>query len=153
MVRRRTLFLPLLLVSLVWAAGCAVALGPGYTIEKQEIAVEFVPAPEPAIRVNAVYRLRNTGHHPLSSLELRLPGRRRFHFVEPRADWDSRTLAFQSSPANPRNVLLTLPKIWARSQAHTLRLSVEYQPPEPDTNNLSFTPDAFFLPAQGWSPE
>jgi hypothetical protein len=30
---------------------------------------------------------------------------------------------------------------------------VEYQRPAPNETSLGFTPDAFFLPAQGWSPE
>ncbi len=135
-----------------WVAGCAAALGPGYTIVKQEITVQFVPTPEPAIRIDAVYQLRNTGNQPLSSLELRLPGRRRFHFSDPRAEWDKRSLNFESSPDNPRNVVLTFPQSWTVSSRHTLHLAVEYQPATTETN-LSFTPDAFFLPAQGWSPE
>ena len=48
----------------------------------------------------------NTGNQPLSSLELRLPGRRRFHFADPRAEWDKTALTFEPSPDNPRNVQL-----------------------------------------------
>lgn len=135
------------------AAGCTAAFGPGYTIDKQELDVHFEPAPEPRIHVEAVYRLRNDGNQPLSSIELRLPGRRRFHFVEPHAEWDATGLAFAPSPDNPRNVLLAFPQPWTVSQAHTLRLSVEYQPAGAGETSLSFAPDAFFLPAQGWSPE
>jgi hypothetical protein len=135
------------------AAGCAAALGPGYTIDKQEINVRFVPAPEPLIHVDAIYNLRNDGNQPLSSLELRLPGRRRFHFADPHAQWDATTLALATAPANPRNVLLTFPQPWTVSQVHTLHLSVAYQPAEIGETSLNFTPDAFFLPAQGWSPE
>jgi hypothetical protein len=130
-----------------------VALGPGYSINQQEIRVQFVPAPQPLIRVDAEYRLRNDGNQPLSSLELRLPGRRSFHFVDPHAEWDAAALTFQTSPANPRNVLLTFPQPWRVSAVHSLHLSVEYQRAESSETNLSFSPDAFFLPAQGWSPE
>jgi hypothetical protein len=135
------------------AAGCAAALGPGYTIDKQEIRVQFVPAPQPLIHVDAEYRLRNDGNQPLASLELRLPGRRRFHFADPRAEWDATALTFETSPVNARNVLLTFPQPWAVSQVHTLHLSVVYQPGGADEVSLTFTPDAFFLPAEGWSPE
>lgn len=135
------------------AAGCTAAFGPGYTIEKQEISVRFVPAPEPRIQVEAAYQLRNHGNQPLSSIELRLPGRRRFHFAEPHAEWDAATLALETSPANPRNVLLTFPKPWTVSQSHTLHLSMEYQPAAAGENSMRFAPDAFFLPAEGWSPE
>jgi hypothetical protein len=135
------------------AAGCAVALGPGYTIVNQQISVNFVPAPQPVIRIEGVYQLKNDGNQPLTSLELRLPGRRRFHFSDPRAEWDNTALGFAVSPDNRRNVLLTFPQPWTVSSRHTLRLSVEYQGAASTELTLSFTPDAFFLPAQGWSPE
>lgn len=132
--------------------GCAAALGPGYTIQKQSIAVQFVAAPTPAIHIEALYRVKNSGNQPLQSLELRLPGRRRFHFADPQASWDKTALTFETSPDNPRNVLLKFPQAWKISAQHELRLSVEYQPAASETN-LSFTQDAFFLPAEGWSPE
>ncbi len=133
--------------------GCAAAPGPGYTIVNQQITVQFVPAPQPVIRIEAVYQLKNTGNQPITSLELRLPGRRRFHFLDPSALWDTTSLTFAASPENPRNALLSLPQPWTVSSQHTLHLSVEYQRPGSEETALSFTPDAFFLPAQGWSPE
>lgn len=136
-----------------WLSACAVALGPGFSIEKQEIDVQFVPTPEPTIRVNAIYQLRNTGNQPLSSLELRLPGRRRFHYSDPHAEWDGTTVPFQVAPANPRNSLLPFPTPWTVSATHKLHLSVQYQGGNAGEANLSFAADAFFLPAQGWSPE
>ena len=143
----------MLLFAARWSSGCATALGPGYTITQQEIEVQFSPSPEPLIRVNALYRLRNTGNQPLSSIELRLPGRRRFHYVDPTASWDSASLVYQASPDTPRNTLFVLPHPWAVSSSHTLKLSVEFLRPEAERSALSFSPDAFFLPAQGWSPE
>jgi hypothetical protein len=135
------------------AYGCTAALGPGYTIARQQITVQFVSAPQPVIRIEGVYELRNTGNQPLTSLELRLPGRRRFHFSDPVAQWDKTPVSFAASPDNPRNVLLALPQPWTVSARHTLRLTVEYQCPGANETALSFAPDAFFLPAQGWSPE
>jgi hypothetical protein len=115
--------------------------------------VEFVPAPQPVIRIEGVYQLRNTGNQPLTSLELRLPGHRRFHFSDPAAQWDKTAVTFAASPDNPRNVVLNFPQPWTVSARHALRLTVEYQRPGSNESGLSFTPDAFFLPAQGWSPE
>ncbi len=135
-----------------WASGCVAALGPGYTIEKQQVRVQFVPAPELRIRIDAEYRLKNTGNQPLSELELRLPGRRRFHFDEPRATWDATAITTGTASDNPRNALITLPQPWTTSARHTLHLSVEYLPAAGETE-LGFSADAFFLPAAGWSPE
>ena len=136
-----------------WISACAAALGPGYSIEKQELRVQFVPAAEPMILVDATYQLRNSGNQPLSSLELRLPGRRRFQYSDPHIEWDGTTLPFQVAPANQRNTLLPLPQAWKVSATHNLHLSVQYQGANAGESNLSFTADAFFLPAQGWSPE
>ena len=134
-------------------AGCVAPLGPGYTIERQQLRVQFVPAPEPRIRIEAEYALRNTGNQPLNELELRLPGRRRFHFEEPHATWDATLLTTGVSTERPRNALISLPQQWKVSARHTLRLSVEYLPAATGETALSFTADAFFLPAEGWSPE
>jgi hypothetical protein len=136
-----------------WAASCAVPLGPGYTIEKQQVRVRFVSKPEPRIRIEADYHLKNTGNQPLSELEMRLPGRRRFRYEQPRASWGGAVLTLETSPDNPRDTRLTFREPWRKSSRQILRLSVEYLPADPGETNLSFSEDAFFLPAAGWSPE
>jgi hypothetical protein len=147
-------FFPLLLASTGFCAvGCTAALGPGYTIEKQEVRVRFLPGPEPKILLEADYQLRNSGIQHLSSLELRLPGRRRFHVAAAHAHWDGAVLDFETSSTNPRNTLLRFPGAWQVSARHTLHLSAEILQPDPGEPSLSFASDAFFLPAQGWSPE
>ena len=147
--------LPLLLVAIasVIGIGCAAALGPGYTIDKQEIEVHFIPAPDPTIHIDATYHLRNDGLRPLKTLELRLPGRRRFHFAAPLVEWDGRAVSLDVSPDNRRNSILKMPDPWMVSEKHTLKLSVEYKPAAPEEHNFSFAPDAFFLPSEGWSPQ
>ena len=148
------IFLYLLLAVAVFrTVSCAVPLGPGYTIEKQEIRVQFLPTPQPRIRLEADYQLKNTGNQPLTELELRLPGKRRFHRAEPQAKWDSESVAIDDSPANSRFDLLKLPQPWPVSAKHTLHLSVEFRPSDDAGSRLSFADDAFFLPAQGWSPD
>lgn len=127
-------------------------LGPGYAIEKQEIRVRFVATPEPRILTQADYQLKNTGNQPLRELQLRLPGRR-FHSSELRASWDGAALGIQKSADNPRDSVLPLEKEWKRSARHTLRLLMEFSPPREGETSLSFSSDAFFLPAAGWSAE
>jgi hypothetical protein len=149
----RFLFATVLAVFCFWAASCAVPLGPGYTIEKQEVRVRFASKPEPRIRIEADYHLKNTGNQPLSELEMRLPGRRRFRYEQPRASWGDTVLTPETSPDNPRDTRLTFREPWRKSSRQTLHLSVEYLPANPAETNLSFSEDAFFLPAAGWSPE
>jgi hypothetical protein len=136
-----------------WVSSCAVALGPGYSIEKQEIRVQFLPGPDPRIRVDSDYQLRNTGNQPLTSIELRLPWSRGFHVAEAQAAWDGAALAEQNSPANPRNTMLALPQKWTISQRHTLHLSAEFQTSAAGQAGFRFAADAFFLPSEGWAPQ
>ena len=135
-----------------WAASCAVALGPSYTIQKQEIRVRFVAQPEPRIEVAADYRLKNNGTRPLEQLELRLPGRR-FRTREVRAIWDSTALTLAEDPSDPRNALMKLGQPWKVSARHTLHLTTEFLPAPEGENSLSFSSRAFFLPAASWSAE
>ena len=136
-----------------WVSSCAVALGPGYSVDSQEIRVQFVPGPDPRIRVESTYQLRNVGTTPLSSLELRLPGSRRFHLATAQATWDGSVIAEQSSPLFPRNTSLALPQQWKVSERHTLHLSSEFQNPAPGETGFSFSSEAFFLPSESWAPE
>lgn len=135
-----------------WAASCAVPLGPGYTIEKQQVRVRFASAPEPRIRIAADFQLKNTGNRPLSELEMRLPGRR-FHSNELQASWDKAPLTLERSSDTPRNTLVKLGEPWKKSSRHTLHLSMEFSPAAEAETALSFSSDAFFLPAAGWSAE
>jgi len=142
----------------VWLAGCTASLGPGYSVDKQEIQVEFAADPQPLIHISAEYHLRNNGNQPLTSLEIRLPGRRRFHFSAPQVTWDSRSVSLVTSPDNPRNVAIPFSEPWTVNATHTMSLAVEYRPytageDGSGENRLSFTSDSFFLPAEGWSPQ
>jgi hypothetical protein len=136
-----------------WVSSCAVALGPGYSIESQEIRVQFLPGPDPRIRVDSDYQLRNIGTKPLSSLEMRLPGRRSFRLAAAQATWDGASLAEERSPVFPRNTFLALPKEWNVSERHTLHLSAEFQTSAAGETGFRFASDAFFLPSESWAPE
>lgn len=150
---RLSLLAPLPALAL-WASSCAVPLGPGYTIEKQTVNVSFVSDPDPRIIVEANYDLRNTGTQPLSSLELRLPGPRRFHVKQFHAEWGGAPLQMEvSTGAVPRARVLSLPAPWAARESRHLRLSFEVQRPVAGESQLNFAADAFYLPAEGWNPE
>jgi hypothetical protein len=153
LTQSRLIFFLSLSIAVFCLTGCAASLGPGYVIDKQEINVQFTPDQQPAIHVDANYRLRNNGNQPLTTVEMRLPGRRRFHTVDPHIEWDASALTTTTSPDNPRNVIIKLPESWTVTASHTLRLSVDFQPAAPGEPALSFSSDAFFLPAEGWSPQ
>jgi len=148
---RLLLLLPLPVAALGMCS-CTAAFGPGYTIESQEIHVQFAATPQPQIHVESFYQVRNTGNQPVSELEVRLPARRSFHVEDAAAFWDGAAISASVSPANPRDAVFALPAPWKMSDRHALRLSAEFRP-APAGAGLAFTSDAFFLPSEGWAPE
>lgn len=149
----RSFFCVFLAAAGIWLCSCTAATGPGYTIEKQEIRVQFESGSDPRIRVDSDYQLRNTGNQPLSTLELRLPGLRRFRIDEPQATWDGVPVVERNNPANPRNTFLELPHRWNVTDRHALHLSAEFQNLPAGEAGFGFASDAFFLPSAGWAPE
>jgi len=131
--------------------GCAASLGPGYVVEKQEIQVSFPPQSEPHVHVVAEYRLRNTGNRELDSLDVRLPGRR-FRPAEFTISWDGAELPLATSLANARDTILRFPKLWPMGDARTVRFEYDLRSATAQEGALGFTPDAFDLPAEGWTP-
>jgi hypothetical protein len=142
----------LLAACALWLSSCAAPLGPGYVVEKQEINVRFDPA-APAIHIDAEYHLRNTGDQPMHDLEVLLPGGRRLHLGATSTTWDGSEITGEPSKSHPRGSILEFAQPWTVSAEHTLHIAYEILPPEEGTPGLSFAPDAFYLPAAGWSPE
>lgn len=114
--------------------------------------MRFAAQPEPHIQVAADYHLKNTGTRALEELELRLPGRR-FRLNELRATWDTKSIALAPAPGAPRDTVVKLAEPWKVSSRHTLHLTAEFLPAQEGESSLSFSSDAFFLPASGWSFE
>ena len=114
--------------------------------------MRFVATPEPRVEIAADYRLKNIGTRPLQELELRPPGRR-FRSNGLHALWDRTALTLTEDPGNPRSALLKLREPWKISSRHTLHLTTEFLPAAEGETSLSFSGDAFFLPASGWSFE
>jgi hypothetical protein len=139
---------------LSFATGCTSSFGPGYIINKQDIDVHLDPGPPPHIAIKSSYELTNNGTRPLSMLELRLPGNRRFKSSNVQLAWDGQPVDIEPSPDYPRNTLLKLPNLWTASARHSLHIAMNLETPGPgESSYLGFASDAFFLPAQGWAPQ
>jgi hypothetical protein len=153
----RFAFVVILASACLAAGGCLSPLGPGYLVEKQHVDVQFLLAMEhdqlPKVRVEATYQLRNTGNQKLSLLEARLPGGRRLHLAGAQVAWDGAAVALAPSTETPRISVLTLPEAWPVSARRTLRISYDVASASGTEAGLTFTNDAFFLPAANWSPE
>jgi hypothetical protein len=83
---------------------------------------------------------------------LRLPGRR-FRSNGLHAKWDSTELTLAPDPDTPRNTIMRFAEPWKMSSRHTLHLTTEFVPPQEGETSVSFSSDAFFLPAAAWSTE
>jgi len=149
----RSLTVVFTLTSSIFFSGCAASFGPGYTIDKQDIDVHFEPGPPARISIKSNYELTNTGTKPLSVLELRLPGKRRFQAENVKVEWDGQSLSGEQSTEYPRNTVLSLPGVWTISSHHSLHIAMDLETSAEGESHLRFAPDAFFLPAEGWAPE
>jgi hypothetical protein len=141
-----------LVFCVLWASSCAAPLGPGYLVEKQEIRVQFDP-PAQTIHIDAEYQLRNTGNRAIRELEIILPTGRRVRVGPISTKWDGEDIARNPQPNYPRNSVLRFSQPWTISDGHSLHISYDILQPDAGTPGLSFAPDAFYLPASGWSPE
>lgn len=136
-------------------AGCAVPLGPGFGIERQEVSFDYIGGD--VARVRAVYRLRNDGNEPLERLDVRLPhGLANF-----RATVDGRLadplLAesyVEDAPAAERRAAATFTFSPPLALKRRFELALEYTAPV-GARRAAAQPDAaaFYLPAENWFPE
>ncbi|MCL4524031.1 MAG: hypothetical protein M1451_08985 [Acidobacteria bacterium] len=79
----------------LFAAACAVPLGPGFHTEKELLEVRFVPGAPPHLQVRATFTLKNSGNAPLDSLDLSLPGEKDFGAQNLRITVDGAAIAAQ----------------------------------------------------------
>ncbi len=86
-------------------------------------------------------------------MEVRLPARRRFKSESLAIEWDGKALDVTQSTENPCESVLNLPHAWVVADSHSLRVTMDLASAVGDEQHLGFSPDAFFLPAQGWAPE
>lgn len=137
---------------LIWLASlslvsCTVPLGPGYTIRKQTVDVHFRPATESPVSIEAHYVLVNAGNQPLASLDLRLPRSSVLHLVSPSIQWDGQPIPFDRHEDPAGDVVrLSLAEPWPAKQSHALTVKYDIAQGAPNTSQLDFVSDSFYLP-------
>jgi hypothetical protein len=143
------------LILLLLLAGCAVPLGPGFSIERQQ--VEFDYAGGEVAEVRSVYRLRNTGNEPLEKLHVNLPhGLANF-----RATIDGRTAdallteSYVEDAPVPPSAAATITFSPPLGMNRRVELTLEYTAPVRAAHPSAAAADsaAFYLPAESWFPE
>jgi hypothetical protein len=147
----RSLAAALLVLAALWLASCAVPLGPVYTVEKQSIAVRFVPGAEPRVEIRGDYLLRNTGKQPLDGFELRLPRGSVVRLEAVSTAWDGQAGLFEPSRDADGDILrLKLSAPWPLKQKHALHIEYDIVRGTPNTPQLDLAADGFYLPPDQW---
>ena len=140
-----------------FAGGCAVALGPGYTVQKQTLELRFVPSPKAYLSVHASYDLKNSGNQPLHSIRVLLPPASAFHRSSTSARWNNQPVEIQvistASPADRGDIVeLPLPTAWSVKQRHLLILDYELSTGSHLGSFLAASPESFFAYPGSWDP-
>ncbi len=138
-------------------SGCSVALGPGYVIQKQNIELRFVSAPEPHLAVHCNYQLLNSGNQPLQSIRIVLPAAAAFQRSATSAQWNGHPLDVQTVNAASSSdvgdtIELRWPEAWAVKQKRALVLEYELSTGSHSGSYLAASPDTFFAFPESWNP-
>ena len=141
----------------LFLGGCGVALGPGYTVQKQNFELRFVPSPEPHLAVRCTYELLNSGSQPLQSIRVVLPSAEAFHRVGTAAESNGRQLDVQliASAASTDlgdTVELRWNDSWNPKQKRTFVLSYEVSSGSHLGSFLAVGPETFFAYPDSWNP-
>jgi hypothetical protein len=147
------MLVPAVAILAAWGAyGCAVALGPGYTVEKQQIEVTYTAEAPDRIAVRASYQLENTGTKPLEALDLELPAAETFPAQDTRIEWRGRALP-EESAANTNGIThMPLGVRWGLGDGGELIVTYNLKIGSEKAGADSAQGRAFFLPSSGWYP-
>lgn len=86
------------LVAVVTSVGCAVALGPGFTVEQETVQVRLDVAPQVQLELSERLRLRNDGNRPLDQVTIALPAGARLLADHARGDAEAAPSTFFLQP-------------------------------------------------------
>jgi len=136
----------LLLACALATAGCNVALGPGYTVKKQQLEARWTGTPELAVRGN--YRLQNAGNVPLDYLDVTLPPDSRRSGLQ--ISLDGSPVATQPADALAPAGTVRIPISPALPLKKKCDLVIEYRLAG-SVGDVSATP-SFYLETRGWYP-
>jgi hypothetical protein len=151
------LFLALLL-AVVLFSGCNVALGPAYTIQKQNLEIHFLSTPEPHLAVRCAYQLVNSGNQPLQNVRIVVPSSEGFHRAVTATEWNGKPLDMRivgaASPTDVGDTIeLQWTDAWKPKQKRTLILSYELSTGSHLGSFLAVAPEAFFAYPDSWNPK
>jgi hypothetical protein len=148
----RALVIAVACLSAYIASGCAVALGPGYTIEKQRIDVSYALNSPDQVAVRASYQLKNTGTKPLEGIDVNLPDADIFAPQNMGIEWRGKTLQDAGPADADGNSHVPLGGSWSVQETGELVVTYNLRIGPEETGMDSSHGRAFFLPNSGWYP-
>lgn len=138
------------------AAGCSVALAPGFQIKKETRQVEFLAGQTPQVSIHTQFTLLNTGTTDLRFIDVRLPaestGRANLRVQVDGRDTAVTPLAGEET-SRPEIVRVAFEKPWPRKQKREVGFDYVLRSPEDSESYVTIGPDSFHLGARGWAPQ
>lgn len=140
------------------AAGCVVALAPGYQIAKETRAIRFIPGENPALAIHVDFTVRNSGTSELNFIDVRLPSGQSTGRTDLRVEVDGAetvpsALPRDESPSPPGLVRIALAKPWMRKQRLELRFDYTLRSPAYSAAYVTIDSNSFHLGVRGWAPQ
>jgi hypothetical protein len=136
----------LLLLPIALLAGCNAALGPGYTVKKQQLDARWTGTLE--LEVRGTYRLQNTGKAPLGYIEVTLPAESRRSGLQ--VSLGGSPVATQPADELAPEGTVRIPISPALPQKKKRDLLIEYRLAR-SVGDVSAAP-SFYLETRGWYP-
>lgn len=127
-------------------SGCAVPLGPGYQIEREQVEIRYVKATPARLTIRAVYRLNNIGNRDLTVVEASLPDERLSGRQGLHAWVDGREVAALPSSEDPRHVIrIPFDPPWPQKRRREVVLEFSLTPEPPGRARLAVAENSFHL--------
>jgi hypothetical protein len=128
-------------------SGCAVALGPGYRVEKQQVEVRWTGAE--TLEVRGIYQLKNTGTEPMDYIEAVLPEEARRSGLQVWLDQSPVSLEPAAELAPEGTVRIPFRPAWEKKRKASLVIEYALRGAVADAGA---TPSVY-LETRGWYPD
>jgi len=142
---------------LLLTSACSVPLAPGYTIQRQQRQIQFLPGDPPQIRIQGDFAIQNTGNAPLSYLDVKLPPEETYGRGGARAEINGRGVALAPIPEEyrfdlPDSVRIPFDPAWERGKKLSLHIEYTLSRPADPGWHVTLGANEFHLGSRGWSP-
>lgn len=139
------------LAALLCLAGCVTPLGPGFRIEHQELNAEYISGAQPAIRVRASWRVKNTGDQPLDAIDAKLPDARTHDRAPARVELNGEVAPVPLDPSSPL-VHIAFAEPLPMGGTRGIAVSYDLRAARSESDGADVTVRGFVLPPGDWAP-